>query len=365
MFLITVFIALSLSQHVMSLLGITSSRINRTKSLLKRDNPTFAIDRSCNRFPQVPAVVNDWQQTAQITAHRMSLGDADPHFQWAFQVIFGTTMDDPQQYEFDSYEPCTAFEFAQHVTSNIASFIPWQNQAVRPNLIYYCDDDAINPVPYTRERWQVCPNVAGDPVPNSMRTDGVDKEWFDQFNFVTRDPTTSGCQDGADIADRPTWMETFRQEIIPFVYGNQRLPVGLRRQRSTITICDRTFDPANEFYPTIPASVPFTISPRGGRPLALYRTFYDRIMSAVMYHESTHWAGVELEDTILEDGSEAYGWQNIQRIDDPKDRLVNADSYMFLGLLARYESLGYWLDPHEGRSGLGVIVRAPRGWVAP
>ena len=114
MFLIAVFIALSLSQHVMSLPGITSSRINRTKSLLKRDNPTFAIDRSCERFPQVPAVVNDWQQIAQITAHRMSLGDADPHFQWAFQVIFGTTMNNPRLYQFDKFEePCTAFEFAE------------------------------------------------------------------------------------------------------------------------------------------------------------------------------------------------------------------------------------------------------------
>ena len=88
-------------------------------------------------------------------------------------------------------------------------------------------------------------------------------------------------------------------------------------------------------------------------------------MSAVMYHESTHWTGVELDDTLLEDNSEAYGWQKIQDIDNPKGRLLNADSYMFLGLLARYESLGYWLDPDKRRNGLGVIVKADPGWVAP
>ena len=88
-------------------------------------------------------------------------------------------------------------------------------------------------------------------------------------------------------------------------------------------------------------------------------------MSATMYHESTHWAGIRLEDSIGDDGSPAYGWSKTQRLSDVQDRLVNADSYMFLGLLARNESLGYWLDPHEGRAGLGVIKRAPRGWVAP
>ena len=112
--------------------------------------------------------------------------------------------------------------------------------------------------------------------------------------------------------------------------------------------------------------MPFTLSPHEGRPLALYREFYDKIMSATTYHESTYWAGTRLEDSIGEDGSPAYGWSKLSVLVTLKiDRLQNADSYMFLGLLARYESLGYWLDPHEGRAGLGVIKRAPRGWVAP
>ena len=208
----------------------------------------------------------------------------------------------------------------------------------------------------------------------------MNKEWFDQFNFITRDPSTNGCLDGGR---EPTWMETYHRDIVPFLYGNRLAPSDLQEQRSTITvshigqdqnagsnidwtqICDRVFNPENEFYTTILAANPFTISPHGGRPLPLSRVNYDRILSATMYHESTHWTGVKLQDVVLSDGSLAYGWQKIQQIRRTRDKLTNAESYMFLGLLAVYEDLGFWLDPHEGRAGIGVVVRAPRGWVAP
>ena len=67
---------------------------------------------------------------------------------------------------------------------------------------------------------------------------------------------------------------------------------------------------------------------------------------------------------IIDDGTEAYGWSKIMQL-DTLDRLKNADTYMFLGLLARYESLGYWLDPFRNRGELGVLVKAPAGWRPP
>ena len=82
------------------------------------------------------------------------------------------------------------------------------------------------------------PDIANDPVPNSGR-DEQHKEWFDQYNFISRDPSTHGCQDGGE---EPTWMETFHREIIPFMYGNQPPPPGLRLQRSTITV-SHTYGP--------------------------------------------------------------------------------------------------------------------------
>ena len=72
------------------------------------------MDSSCNGRTQMRPVIDDWHETARITAYRMSLRDRDPHFQWAFNVIFGTTMDNPQVYDFDQLEePSTAFDIAE------------------------------------------------------------------------------------------------------------------------------------------------------------------------------------------------------------------------------------------------------------
>lgn len=88
------------------------------------------------------------------------------------------------------------------------------------------------------------------------------------------------------------------------------------------------------------------------------------IVSAGLYHESTHWEDLKLDDEILPDGSTAYGWAKIMQL-STFERLTNADTYMYLGLLARYESLGWWLDPHQGRADFGAMVQAPAGWRPP
>ena len=115
-------------------------------------------------------------------------------------------------------------------------------------------------------------------------------------------------------------------------------------------------EPDAPVFPTIASALRATV--QRPYPLALYTPSYDKIVSAMLYHESTHWAGVELDDVILRDGSVAYGWNQIQRLGTFR-RLKNADTYMFLGLLARYESLRYYIDPDPRRSGMGVMVRAP------
>ena len=115
MTLTIVLIVLYFVQHVMSHPRISSPRANFTRSLVKRDEiPTFSIDRSCRGNPQIQTIVDDWQRIAQVTARRMSLGDRDPRFQWAFQVIFGITMDNPREFDFDLLEqPCTASAFVE------------------------------------------------------------------------------------------------------------------------------------------------------------------------------------------------------------------------------------------------------------
>lgn len=121
-------------------------------------------------------------------------------------------------------------------------------------------------------------------------------------------------------------------------------------------------------YPTIPSSLSATIQrPRRQPPLALYRAPYQKIVSAGLYHETTHIAGLFLDDVEFDRGrgtEVAYGWSNIREL-NTLQRLTNADSYLFLGLLARYESLGLLLDTFEARAELGVLMRAPAGWVPP
>ena len=97
--------------------------------------------------------------------------------------------------------------------------------------------------------------------------------------------------------------------------------------------------------------------PRRNPPLALSQPQYGNIVSASLYHESTHMAGIHLADVDLDDGSPAYGWSRIMQLDTTVERLMNADSYTFLGLLARYETLGWYLDPCRGRGSGGFVTR--------
>ena len=113
MSLIIVLIALSFAHNVISLSGRHFLRANSTNILFNRDtDPTYAIDASCRRFPQVLDIVNDWVETAQVTARRMGLGNADPHFQWAYRTLFGSSPDSTRLYTFPQFEEQkTAFEF--------------------------------------------------------------------------------------------------------------------------------------------------------------------------------------------------------------------------------------------------------------
>lgn len=81
-------------------------------------DPTYAIDKSCNSKPQVQGIVNDWLETAQETSRRMNLRNADPVFQYAFQIVFWTDVDNPKLYNFTRYwrqfqELSTAFTFVK------------------------------------------------------------------------------------------------------------------------------------------------------------------------------------------------------------------------------------------------------------
>ena len=115
MYLIIVFLALCFRPIVSSEPEKVVPSANTTNILFNRaTNPTYAIDASCSRFPNTRGIVNDWLETAQVTSRRINLGSGDPHFQYAFKTVFGTSQDNPEVYDFWQLEkPVTAFTFVK------------------------------------------------------------------------------------------------------------------------------------------------------------------------------------------------------------------------------------------------------------
>ena len=113
MSLIILLIALCFAQNVISVSERHFLHANSTNILFNRDtDPTYAIDASCSRFPQVLDVVNDWVEIAQVTARRLNLGNADPHFQWAYKILFASNIGSTRLFTFPQFEEqMTAFEF--------------------------------------------------------------------------------------------------------------------------------------------------------------------------------------------------------------------------------------------------------------
>lgn len=123
--------------------------------------------------------------------------------------------------------------------------------------------------------------------------------------------------------------------------------------------------PDSDFFPTIASFLANTITvPDVESPQRLTYQPYEDILSAALYHETTHMAGLGLNDVKTPDGETAYGWTKIMQL-GTKQRLMNADNYLFLGLLARYEKLGVCLHPDAAEAKAGTLVRAPAGWAAP
>ncbi|KAL9126544.1 MAG: hypothetical protein Q9217_004424 [Psora testacea] len=109
-------------------------------------------------------------------------------------------------------------------------------------------------------------------------------------------------------------------------------------------ICDRVFDlPIKTFsdinldelseYPTIDLS-------------DLYWQF---IVSVILIHEATHIRLFQTKDI-------SYNWDRIMQL-DATQAIINADNYMYLGVLARLEDWNFTLDWDQDKAIAGVVVK--------
>ena len=223
----------------------------------------------------------------------------------------------------------------------------------------------MDPRPYSRARWQLIPDIPGDPEPNSRRTLGKNQEWFDQYNYVRRDPSTRGCQDAG------TQMETFRQPMTAFIYGRRLFPPALAPRRSTVTVsrcqrnwirhsnhacmqvCDEIFDSRiyrdPKFALLNPGNVRFQLPP-------LTDEAFGQIASAIMLHEIYHAVAIDLVDFKTPGGLPGMGWAAIMQM-HPLVRLRSAENFMFLAILAQLEEWQIKLDPDPNLATQGYLVR--------
>ena len=109
-------------------------------------------------------------------------------------------------------------------------------------LRFYCDNDAHDS---PTARYQLVPDRADDPTPNSRKTLNVDQEWFDQYNYMrvnTRNPFPCQYRD----PEHPDWelvAHVTRTAIkdAAFTYNGNPLPADMQQDRSVITVSSRIF----------------------------------------------------------------------------------------------------------------------------
>lgn len=196
---------------------------------------TYYIADSCDNYPIMPYIMTNATSTIKNTGRRNNFKNLDPAFQTAFKTIFKTEQSSQQDFTTWAYFHLTAFSIVQQSTSLLGALQRTYVQDTSDVRIV-CDNDTYgNP----NDRWQPVPdiklptNIQGPaPKPNSQRTFGVDKEFFDQVNFMRRTTASIGCQKPGVAAS------TYFYSMAPFDFNGRTAPEGLPARRTVISVCD-------------------------------------------------------------------------------------------------------------------------------
>lgn len=98
------------------------------------------------------------------------------------------------------------------------------------NIRFYCDDDPIDLTPDSTVRWQAVLDRDGDPTPNSRRILGVDKELFDQYNYMRIGPSAVPLRAILPGMDHAAFAYTANNSMIgleTFTYNGKAPPANL------------------------------------------------------------------------------------------------------------------------------------------
>ncbi|MCJ1378821.1 hypothetical protein MMC17_001920 [Xylographa soralifera] len=263
-------------------------------------------------------------EMAQRASTRMAANPADPDQVSYFQRIFRAVLrlGDPAVVEvLNVLGP----------GHGIGSFVITTDQAAS-DVRLYCDDDQAG-----IGRWRPVPDIPHLPPgvkANSARKAGVDQEWEDPVNHIRRVRKTNGCQDKDSRGNPNTFAETYI--LLPPV-----AVAGQNPRRSSITICDMSL--ATDVFKAL-TDLPYK------KNIAELKTMnaFESLTSMTLLHEFTHTKTWDKDD-------EAYGWEEIQKLSAAR-ALVNADSYAYLGLLAKLEDRFWRLSRKPSEAEQGRLV---------
>ncbi|MCJ1292952.1 hypothetical protein MMC34_004505 [Xylographa carneopallida] len=268
--------------------------------------------------------VSEAIQMAQRASTRISTNPADPNQVSYFQRIFKAVL--------QAADPAVVEVLNVLGPGNgIGSFVVTANQAAS-DVRLYCDDDRSGV-----GRWRPVPDIPHLPSgvkANSARTAGVDQEWEDPVNHIRRVRKTKGCQDRDSTGNPNTFAETYI--LLP-----PGAVAGQNPRRSSITICDMSL--AVDVYKAL-TDLP---KKKNIADLKIMDAF-ESLTSMTLLHELTHTRTWDKDD-------EGYGWKRIQTLSTAR-ALLNADSYAYLGLLAKLEDRFWRLSKKPSEAEDGKLV---------
>ena len=173
--------------------------------------------------------------TIYNTWRRNSFKARDPAFQTAFNTIFKTEQSSETYFDIWGL-PGTAFSIVDRTTSLLGGLQRIYDQDTS-DIRIVCDNDTYGG---PNDRWQPVPDYklppniqpGTAPKPNSERTPGVDKEFFDQVNFVRRATKMLGCQAPGVGAS------SYGYSMAAFDFNGRAAPEDLPPRRTVISVCD-------------------------------------------------------------------------------------------------------------------------------
>lgn len=185
----------------------------------------YWVDRSCDG--KIPYVVGDTIRMAASAVSRLQ-NPLDQNQRQLFTRLFKTGLNDEGAIK-EVIRTCCLYLTPNKFPNNISIDVMGHIGSLLPTLDrpssdvrIYCDNDQLSP----SGRWSPVPDKPGDKKPNSRRTDGVDKEYEDGLNGLTRSTRSMGCL--TERVRAVTYRKTRNRVVTDWAQNPRRSAITVR-----------------------------------------------------------------------------------------------------------------------------------------